>query len=265
MIWSPPIKLYHAGIESVDCNDYYLDCSRGPHGPTRILLKYTISGEGSLWTPDGKITLRKGDLFLISRPSEFKYGYKGDGNPWEFAYLSIKIPGDPSLFLPDFFKPHPVLGVSERDPLLKRFLHLIGLRESNSFKDHHAIDAYQIYLRFIRRIHGERALHPQVIALKKLMDDGCKTGLRVGDFCAQLPYRKETLIRLFRDAFGDSPGGYLSKRKLDEARALLQTNKSIEEISQEIGFSSSNYFIRFFRKQVGESPNQYRRSWVSRL
>jgi len=42
--------------------------------------------------------------------------------------------------------------------------------------------------------------------------------------------------------------------------ALKNTQKSITEIALEVGFSESGYFSRLFRREVGMSPDQYRRS-----
>lgn len=41
---------------------------------------------------------------------------------------------------------------------------------------------------------------------------------------------------------------------------LKNTQKDIQEISNEFGFPNASYFGTFFRKQMGMSPQQYRRS-----
>ena len=37
------------------------------------------------------------------------------------------------------------------------------------------------------------------------------------------------------------------------------TNKSVKEISYELGFQSIHYFSRLFKNKVGKSPSEFRR------
>jgi len=40
---------------------------------------------------------------------------------------------------------------------------------------------------------------------------------------------------------------------------LLTTDKNISEIAYEVGFGSSNYFIRLFQKEFNISPLKFKR------
>ncbi len=39
---------------------------------------------------------------------------------------------------------------------------------------------------------------------------------------------------------------------------MFQHDKSVSEIAYELGFKYPNHFSRFFKQQVGHSPNEYR-------
>ncbi len=53
---------------------------------------------------------------------------------------------------------------------------------------------------------------------------------------------------------------YLNRYRIQQARQLLKnTHKSITEIALDVGFSSSSYFSRIFRRETGMSPEAYRR------
>jgi AraC family transcriptional regulator, transcriptional activator of pobA len=41
---------------------------------------------------------------------------------------------------------------------------------------------------------------------------------------------------------------------------IFQPGKSVSEIAYELGFKYPNYFSRFFKQQVGYTPNEYRSS-----
>jgi AraC family transcriptional regulator len=65
--------------------------------------------------------------------------------------------------------------------------------------------------------------------------------------------------RLFRKATGFSPHGYVSDRRIQEAKRELKLGRSsLLEIALETGFGSQANFIRVFRKACGVTPGQYR-------
>jgi transcriptional regulator GlxA family with amidase domain len=67
-------------------------------------------------------------------------------------------------------------------------------------------------------------------------------------------------IRSFREAFGETPGRYLQRRRLERAMALLRnTDKPVTEICLDVGFASLGTFSRTFRDVLGTSPRAYRR------
>lgn len=70
-----------------------------------------------------------------------------------------------------------------------------------------------------------------------------------------------TFTRRFRELKGCSPGEYITRLRIDEAKRLLAgTNQSVTEIAFEVGFGDSNYFARQFRQLVGSSPRAFRQN-----
>jgi len=66
-------------------------------------------------------------------------------------------------------------------------------------------------------------------------------------------------LRLFKQAFGETPQRYLSRRRIERAMILLrQTDTSVTEICLSVGFQSLGSFSWLFRKRTGQSPQQYR-------
>lgn len=68
-------------------------------------------------------------------------------------------------------------------------------------------------------------------------------------------------IRTFRATFGETPHRYLQRRRVERAMSLLgETDRSVTDISMEVGFASLGTFSRTFREIVGMSPLAYRRA-----
>lgn len=66
-------------------------------------------------------------------------------------------------------------------------------------------------------------------------------------------------IRSFRDAYGETPMRYVTRRRIERAQDLLRTaNLTVTEISIAVGFRSLGSFSTRFRELVGTSPSDYR-------
>lgn len=65
-----------------------------------------------------------------------------------------------------------------------------------------------------------------------------------------------------KDTFGHSFNDFLNKVRIEESRKLLlDTDKNISEISDEVGFSHSRYYNKHFETKYGLSPMDYRKKY----
>jgi AraC-like DNA-binding protein len=68
------------------------------------------------------------------------------------------------------------------------------------------------------------------------------------------------LRRLFQKAVGESPLRYLTRLRIQMAATLLETtNRTVLDISMEVGYPSISSFNRHFRSVMAMSPRQWRR------
>lgn len=67
--------------------------------------------------------------------------------------------------------------------------------------------------------------------------------------------------KLFLEYMGMSPLDYLNLIRIRKASELIvRTNRSIESISNEVGYKTMSTFIRNFRKFLGKTPYQWKKS-----
>lgn len=68
-----------------------------------------------------------------------------------------------------------------------------------------------------------------------------------------------TLGRACREELGESPAAVINERIVREAqRQLAYTALDIQQIAHELGYGDAAYFSRFFRKQAGIKPSEFR-------
>ncbi|MDO5602739.1 MAG: helix-turn-helix domain-containing protein, partial [Oscillospiraceae bacterium] len=96
--------------------------------------------------------------------------------------------------------------------------------------------------------------------VKRYIDQNYRENITL-DMLAQLTHmNKYYLVHVFNRENGKSPISYLIDRRIRESMHLLaNTDHSLSEISQMLGFSSQSYFSQSFKKSQGVTPNEYRR------
>jgi transcriptional regulator GlxA family with amidase domain len=67
-------------------------------------------------------------------------------------------------------------------------------------------------------------------------------------------------VRRFKQATGDSPLSYLQKLRVSAAKRLLESDhRTVQEVSDAVGYQDVAFFRALFQRHTGESPSAYRR------
>ena len=85
--------------------------------------------------------------------------------------------------------------------------------------------------------------------------------IHVGELAALFGLSTNHFTRIFKRAFGVSPGTYLLKRRIEVAQGLLlTTSESLSSIALTCGMCDQSHFTRSFHRLVGETPYSWRRN-----
>jgi AraC-like DNA-binding protein len=99
----------------------------------------------------------------------------------------------------------------------------------------------------------------QLLRAKDLMDRDWARPLDLAAVAARAGYSRYHFVRRFRAAYGETPGHYLARRRIERAQELLRSaNLTVTEICMLVGFSSLGTFSRRFKAQVGLTPTEFR-------
>ncbi|TDC80705.1 AraC family transcriptional regulator [Actinomadura sp. 7K507] len=92
------------------------------------------------------------------------------------------------------------------------------------------------------------------------MDREWAEPLDVAAVAARAGYSRYHFVRLFNEVYGETPGAYLARRRVERAQDLLRTaNLTVTEICMLVGFTSLGTFCTRFKRQVGMTPTEFRR------
>jgi AraC-like DNA-binding protein len=101
----------------------------------------------------------------------------------------------------------------------------------------------------------------RMLRARDAMDRAYAQPLDVAALARLIHVSEAHFIRTFKATFGETPHRYLQRRRVERAMFLLrQTERSVTEISLDVGFLSLGTFSRTFREIVGESPTEFRAS-----
>jgi AraC family transcriptional activator of pobA len=104
-----------------------------------------------------------------------------------------------------------------------------------------------------------KAADPTVEALRRLVEEHFRNERRIAFYAEKLAMTPDRLNDHVKRATGVTAGHLIRQRVLTEAkRQLVFTTQLINEIAYDLAFSDPSHFARFFRKQTGTTPQEFR-------
>lgn len=274
-----------SGIFMIDCdyqiNKVDLEMTEKPHTHDFVELVYTTGGKG-IHNIDGKeYHVKRGDMLVIN------YNCLHEVSPVEkLSYIDIMLKLEYfEKSLGDTDDVFLLLGLRDfsdlRDTVIKDniLLHFDGeerkrtetlldwtWEEQTDTRAASALvkkSALSMILSIVfRKMTQNCDLRPSVNdSLLSYIRRNCTEKLQIKDLASACGYSTEHFSRLFKNYTGISPTVFVSECRLEHAKKLiLTTDKRIDNIIAECGFSDRTAFFGKFSKRYGISPLKLRRN-----
>lgn len=138
-------------------------------------------------------------------------------------------------------KSHELLNIK-----LLELLHLLLLAENNNG-----------FLRCLTAMQKERPERN----IERLMNKYCLSTLTVAELAALSGRSLSSFHRDFKKIYGVAPKQWITQQRLRHAQILiLQDNKSVADVANEIGYENVSHFIAAFKRNFGVTPKQLKSS-----
>ncbi len=97
--------------------------------------------------------------------------------------------------------------------------------------------------------------------IKQFCQEKVAKKLSLDEICKNIGYSRSFTCKLFKEVTGESIFTYFNRLKIEEAKKLLaNTEFSATQISDMLEFTDAKYFNTLFRKIVGTSPLNYKKT-----
>lgn len=101
---------------------------------------------------------------------------------------------------------------------------------------------------------------PELQDIFDFIDKNYHRAISSADVAQAFNYSPAYLTKIVRTKTGCTVNAWIINKRIYEAQQLLKrTSKSIEEISQKVGYSNVNHFFRQFRQICNITPSQWRK------
>jgi two-component system, response regulator YesN len=138
------------------------------------------------------------------------------------------------------------------------FVSLIGLRTQEAIHQRILKFIDEIYRLFSESNDGGSAKN-YIRTAEALIENQVGDNISLSIIAEQMGISSFYLSRLFKEVRNESFTDYLKLIRMKKARVLLENpDLKVQDVSRQIGYWSSNYFIKVFRKFYGVTPGEFR-------
>jgi AraC family transcriptional regulator len=94
--------------------------------------------------------------------------------------------------------------------------------------------------------------------------DNLGSRIRTTDLATVAQLSASHFTRAFKETFGETPLGYVSRQRMRYAQELmLRSGECLSQIALTCGHCDQSHFTRVFRRKVGMSPRAWRRQFAN--
>ncbi|MBD0260555.1 MAG: AraC family transcriptional regulator, partial [Cytophagales bacterium] len=241
-----------------------------PTGISQVILLYCTDGQGWIQMPAGRVVVRAGEMFAIAPGTPHSYG-ADPRNPWSIHWFhfsgthcheAVRALGDDRNGSPQATR----VGFSdERIALFDRMCDtfLKGYSTPNLLFANLSVPFFLASLVAPENFRKEivsRGDNPTDKAIR-FMQDNLSNAITLDNIARSANLSASFFSRKFRQDTGYAPIEYFNHLRIQKACQLLHFSElRINEVAAQLGIDDPFYFSRLFKKQMGVSPAEYRKS-----
>lgn len=119
-------------------------------------------------------------------------------------------------------------------------------------------------LKMMHTTHHSRLEVDKIHQIKQFITEHSHEDISLDALARKVDLSPIYISKLFKEKLGINYIDFLTESRMEKAKKLLaDPEKSLKEISLEVGYHEPNYFSKVFKKTNGVSPKEYRRTMLN--
>lgn len=251
------IAVYNTGKQK--CEAGY---SWGPALRDHYLIHYIISGRGTYVCGDEIHHLRAGDLFIVYPNQIVSYSADRE-DPWQYCWVGFN--GTEAQRLIDLtpFRPDRLILSLRDDSIQRSMMDIYDARGNKPADEMNMIGRLYLFLGKLIDLKGSVREENDITSVYienalKFIQYNYSHSIDITSIADSIGISRSHLYRVFIKHLGLSPNDYLTQYRINRACSLLRNSDlTISNIANSVGYDDPLYFSRVFKKVKGVSPSMY--------
>lgn len=228
------------------------------------LFQWTVSGRGRLEFGGREYELVPGRTMVLQIPHAHRYYLPRDSTHWRFLYICIHGTEVFRLFRQYQLSFGPVWDLAPDSAPVRTLLKIYTKATAGQLNNPFVLSEAAYAMAMSAGAEGfcpKSRSTDRFAAVREYVEAHFATDLDIGALANVAGMSRFHFTRQFVKAERASPWEYLVQVRVRNAVRLLGDSKlSIKEVSAQCGFSNANYMGKVFRRVLGISPREFRRS-----
>jgi AraC-like DNA-binding protein len=235
---------------------------------TSHAIVYVAEGKAQVNTYDGEeVHIHKGEMLFMPRDSYVISDYTNEGKEVEvylfffnheiaLKFLATQTP------ITDAKEILCKLNVSKNIHAYLKYICDLEIENihDNAFLELKLLELLHLIIQkdkepFISTLQASEQ-NKQKRDISELMETYFDKNLSIKDYAALSGRSLSTFNRIFKEKYNTTPKQWLIEKKIEKAKSLLETGKSVTDTAFEVGYSNVSHFIQAYKSVYNKTPKE---------
>ncbi len=241
-----------------------------PTGMSQVILLYCTDGLGWIQVPNGRVTIQAGSVFAIAPGIPHSYGAETN-NPWTIYWFHLSGSQCAAVTMATKNEQESTpqaIRVGFSDERIRLFGQIVdaflnGYSQSNLLTANLTLSYF--LASFVSPLSFQKELVASTVNPSNkailFMQQNLSNVITLDNIAQSANLSASFFCRKFKQDTGYAPIEYFNHLRIQRACQLLHfSDLRVNEVASRLGIDDPFYFSRLFKKQMGVSPAEYRKS-----
>lgn len=222
-------------------------------------IYFVLDGHGYLYNDTERVDLEPYNIYII--PANSCYNYRCEEYLEKiFIHFNLCVIPDRDL-LSNVKRIVKIKSSKEEMGKIKNICYAETVTSAMFFQDYVRRLVIDIIEPYSEQITNDLKIYKKYERLYKYVEDNLYADTKVADVCSYMGFSQTYIGQQFKADTGQTIKDFMTDMLIEKMKYLFQfSENSIKEVADKLHFNNEFYCSKFFKKHIGISPKEYKRS-----